>query len=60
MRTLSQIFSIIWLALSVTGLVIFALSVGTGRLRIDYLLLSGMLLLLAWISHQEAKKGHED
>ena len=60
MRTLSQIFSIIWLALSLTGLAVFILSIGTGWLRIDYLLLSGILLLLAWISHQEAREGHED
>jgi len=56
MQTLSKIFSITFLSLGILGIGVFAFSIGTGRLRIDYLLLSAVLLLLSGILWQDSKQ----
>jgi hypothetical protein len=56
MRTLSKIFAIIYLILAIAGIWVFALTAWLGRARIDYLILSAVILWLSWIFKQDSKQ----
>jgi hypothetical protein len=56
MKTLSKIFSWIFLLIAITGIWVFLATTWLGRARFDYLILGGILLWLSWIFRQDSKK----
>jgi hypothetical protein len=56
MRTLSKIFSVIFLILALVGMGVFGHSMDSGSLRIDYLILSAALLFVSMMLHKDSKQ----